>query len=170
MAQTFTIDSIEGNSYIGVPVFSRFGQMQNYNYIVMSPQKKIKQEESEDNSVIDVEHERFQIPPAEEDSQNKNGNHKGNEPGRADPTSRNDSKMRSQGNLTERRKSNTVAVKSRTGANHATVDHERAMFVTQIINDLTRKVDTINGVTKDQNKDEHFSSAQRLPQRSNRMA
>ena len=42
MAQTFTIDSIEGNSYIGVPVFSRFGQMQNYNYIVMSPQKNLK--------------------------------------------------------------------------------------------------------------------------------
>ena len=94
MAQTFTIDSIEGNSYIGVPVFSRFGQMQNYNYIVMSPQKKIKQEESEDDSVIDVEHERFQIPPVEEDSQKKNGNHKGNEPGRAETTSRNDEKTR----------------------------------------------------------------------------
>ena len=171
MAQTFTIDSIEGNSYIGVPVFSRFGQMQNYNYIVMSPQKKIKQEESEDDSVIDVEHERFQIPPVEEDSGKKNGNHKGNEQGRAEPSSRNDSKMKSQGNLTERRKSNTQAVKSRTGANHATVDHERAVFVSQIINDLTRKVDTINGVSKDQSKaDEHFSSAQRLPQKSNRMA
>ena len=41
---TFTIGSIDGNSYIGVPVFSRFGQMQNYNYIVMSPQKKLKKQ------------------------------------------------------------------------------------------------------------------------------
>lgn len=34
------IDKIEGNSGIGVPVFSRFGQMQNFNFIVMSPGKK----------------------------------------------------------------------------------------------------------------------------------
>ena len=63
MTQTFTIDSIEGNSYIGVPVFSRFGQMQNYNYIVMSPQKKVKIEETVENTEIDVEHARFMIQP-----------------------------------------------------------------------------------------------------------
>jgi len=41
-AQLFTIDKIEGNSNIGVPVFSRFGKMQNYNFLVMSPVKKDK--------------------------------------------------------------------------------------------------------------------------------
>jgi len=39
-AQLFTIDKIEGNSNIGVPVFSRFGKMQNYNFLCMSPVKK----------------------------------------------------------------------------------------------------------------------------------
>ena len=61
MAQTFTIDSIEGNSYIGVPVFSRFGQMQNYNYIVMSPQKKVKQQTAQEDPLIDKENERFKL-------------------------------------------------------------------------------------------------------------
>lgn len=65
MAQTFTIDSIAGNSYIGVPVFSRFGQMQNYNYIVMSPQKKMKQDVSVDNTMIDQENERYKLDIAE---------------------------------------------------------------------------------------------------------
>ena len=53
MTQTFTIDSIEGNSYIGVPVFSRFGQMQNYNYIVMSPQKKVKKKDKTEDAIVD---------------------------------------------------------------------------------------------------------------------
>ena len=39
-AQLFTIDKIEGNSNIGVPVFSRYGKMQNYNFLCMSPVKK----------------------------------------------------------------------------------------------------------------------------------
>jgi hypothetical protein len=34
------LDKLEGNSGIGVPVFSRSGQMQNYNFIVLSPGKK----------------------------------------------------------------------------------------------------------------------------------
>ena len=63
MEQTFTIDSIEGNSYIGVPVFSRFGQMQNYNYIVMSPQKKLKSKKKEEDPVIDLENEKFKLKP-----------------------------------------------------------------------------------------------------------
>ena len=63
MEQTFTIDSIEGNSYIGVPVFSRFGQMQNYNYIVMSPQKKLKTKKKEEDPVIDLENEKFKLKP-----------------------------------------------------------------------------------------------------------
>lgn len=35
----FTIDSIEGNSHIGVPVFSRSAKKSNYNYLVFSPSK-----------------------------------------------------------------------------------------------------------------------------------
>ena len=44
-----------------MPVFSRFGQMQNYNYIVMSPQKKVKQKDSAEDGIIDTENERFKI-------------------------------------------------------------------------------------------------------------
>jgi len=36
----FTIDAIEGNSHIGVPVFSSSGRKSNYNYRVFSPQKQ----------------------------------------------------------------------------------------------------------------------------------
>ena len=36
MAKVYTIESIEGNSCLGVPVFSNFGKMQNYQYIVFS--------------------------------------------------------------------------------------------------------------------------------------
>ncbi len=35
----FTIEAIEGNSHIGVPVFSRSAKMANYEYIVFSPPK-----------------------------------------------------------------------------------------------------------------------------------
>lgn len=40
MTGVFTIDSIEGNSHIGVPVFSRYGKKSNYHFIVFSPEKK----------------------------------------------------------------------------------------------------------------------------------
>lgn len=39
MASVFTIEAIEGNSHIGVPVFSRSAKMANYEYIVFSPPK-----------------------------------------------------------------------------------------------------------------------------------
>ena len=61
MAQTFTIDSIDGNSYIGVPVFSRFGQMQNYNYIVLSPQKKLKEADRGDEDLLDAENAKYRL-------------------------------------------------------------------------------------------------------------
>jgi hypothetical protein len=52
--ELFTIDKIEGNSNIGVPVFSRFGQKQNYNFLCMSPVKKTKEfVEEEGNTLID---------------------------------------------------------------------------------------------------------------------
>ena len=61
MAQTFTIDSIDGNSYIGVPVFSRFGQMQNYNYIVLSPQKKLKEADRGEEDLLDAENAKYRL-------------------------------------------------------------------------------------------------------------
>jgi hypothetical protein len=40
-ATLFIIDKIEGNSNIGVPVFSRKALAQNFNYLALSPQKNI---------------------------------------------------------------------------------------------------------------------------------
>ena len=37
---TFTIDSIEGNSNLGNPVFSKQAKMHNYHYLVLSPVKE----------------------------------------------------------------------------------------------------------------------------------
>ena len=39
MARLFTIDTIEGNSNLGNPVFSNYGKMQNYQYLCLSPVK-----------------------------------------------------------------------------------------------------------------------------------
>ena len=53
MSRIFTIDSIEGNSNLGNPVFSTFGKMTNFHYIVLSPQKLIQpnnQDEEEDET------------------------------------------------------------------------------------------------------------------------
>jgi len=61
-AQLFTIDKIEGNSNIGVPVFSRFGQMQNYNFLVLSPVKKPKEVvQNNEKSLIDQVNEKFKL-------------------------------------------------------------------------------------------------------------
>jgi hypothetical protein len=68
---TFTINSIEGNSYIGVPVFSRFGQMQNYNYIVLSPQKKMKEKVEDRQEILDEENLKFAIDGIQTDVANK---------------------------------------------------------------------------------------------------
>ena len=37
--------------------------MQNYNYIVMSPQKKLKEREEKDNNLIDPENMKFKLMP-----------------------------------------------------------------------------------------------------------
>lgn len=50
MARLVTIDQIEGNSNLGNPVFSNYGKMQNFSYLVMSPVK-------EDVPPPDTEHE-----------------------------------------------------------------------------------------------------------------
>ena len=40
MARIFAIENIEGNSNLGNPVFSNYGRMQNYQYLVLSPVKE----------------------------------------------------------------------------------------------------------------------------------
>jgi len=50
MAMIFTIDLIEGNSHIGVPVFSQSGKKENKNYMVFSrprAPKKIAESDTE---------------------------------------------------------------------------------------------------------------------------
>ena len=47
MAMIFTIDLIEGNSHIGVPVFSNSAKKENKNYMVFSQPKKPKKIEEE---------------------------------------------------------------------------------------------------------------------------
>ena len=43
-ANIFTIDSIEGNSFLGGPVFSRRGQTYNVMFKALSPRKQSKAE------------------------------------------------------------------------------------------------------------------------------
>ena len=57
----FTIDSIHGNSHIGVPVFSRFGHMQNYQYACMSPPRRANDLSAVDSGILDAENEQFKI-------------------------------------------------------------------------------------------------------------
>ena len=57
----FTIDSIQGNSHIGVPVFSRFGHMQNYQYACMSPPRRAGDLTNVDPGILDAENEQFKI-------------------------------------------------------------------------------------------------------------
>ena len=46
MAKVYTIDMIEGNSNLGVPMFSAFGKNQNYQYIAFSPPTKGKDDDT----------------------------------------------------------------------------------------------------------------------------
>lgn len=57
----FTIDAIEGNSNIGVPVYSRFGQMQNYNFIALSPVKQTLEREPDAPPLLERENQKFKI-------------------------------------------------------------------------------------------------------------
>lgn len=45
----FTIDLIEGNSHIGVPVFSNSAKKENKNYMVFSKPKAPKKIEEEED-------------------------------------------------------------------------------------------------------------------------
>ena len=57
----FTIDAIEGNSNIGVPVYSRFGQMQNYNFIALSPVKQAGEQEVPEEPLVAKENVKFKF-------------------------------------------------------------------------------------------------------------
>jgi hypothetical protein len=65
MARVFTIDKIEGNSYIGVPVFSNCGKMSNYEYIVFTPQKPhVSNKEPDEGNNNDEENYQFKVKGA----------------------------------------------------------------------------------------------------------
>lgn len=55
MAMIFTIDLIEGNSHIGVPVFSNSAKKENKNYMVFSQPRAPKKIEESDNEEGDTE-------------------------------------------------------------------------------------------------------------------
>jgi hypothetical protein len=55
MAMIFTIDLIEGNSHIGVPVFSNSAKKENKNYMVFSQPRAPKKIEESDNEEGDSE-------------------------------------------------------------------------------------------------------------------
>ena len=50
MARLVTIDKIEGNSNLGNPVFSNYGKMQNYQYLVLTPIKADARDDNEKSS------------------------------------------------------------------------------------------------------------------------
>ena len=64
MARIFTIDSIEGNSNLGNPVFSNFGKMQNYQYIALSPSKEDRADwrrAAEQEPALDKDNMQFKV-------------------------------------------------------------------------------------------------------------
>lgn len=76
-ATLFLIDKIEGNSNIGVPVFSRQAQRQNFEFLALAPSKKIRHNEQEQKEqLLNPELERFRIasPPKSAVSQPSKNN------------------------------------------------------------------------------------------------
>ena len=63
MARLFTIENIEGNSNLGNPVFSNYGKMANYQYLVLSPQKNDTSDKPilEENMPLTAESMQFKI-------------------------------------------------------------------------------------------------------------
>ena len=61
-ATLFLIDKIEGNSNIGVPVFSRLGIKQNYEYLVFAPHKIIKSpNDNKKKEALNQDFNRFRV-------------------------------------------------------------------------------------------------------------
>ena len=68
MARLFTIESMEGNSNLGNPVFSNYGKMQNYQYLVLSPVKEdARRPEEADGLAQDNMQFRVKKPLADQD-------------------------------------------------------------------------------------------------------
>ena len=66
------IDKIEGNSGIGVPVFSKFGKNSNYNYKAFSPGAPFQAPESDNDHktlTSDFDKFRYQRPTSDEERQ-----------------------------------------------------------------------------------------------------
>jgi hypothetical protein len=64
MARVYTIESIEGNSNLGVPVFSRQGLMSNINYIDFSPTREPRPPRRKGPHPVSVENLKFELKPA----------------------------------------------------------------------------------------------------------
>ena len=69
MTRILKIDSIEGNSNLGNPMFSNYGKMQNYQYLVLSPVKEgpdpvqeAKQQLTKDNMNFKIKNTLEQVP------------------------------------------------------------------------------------------------------------
>lgn len=60
-SKVYTIDAIEGNSNLGVPVFSNYGRMQNYQYICLSPTKKEIEPPDPDRDDLPLSNENMQF-------------------------------------------------------------------------------------------------------------
>ena len=76
MARIFTIDNIQGNSNLGNPVFSNYGKMANYQYLVLSPAKEDlpgKQTSEEANAALTNENMQFKIKTNRMDGTGNNG-------------------------------------------------------------------------------------------------
>ena len=62
MARLVTIESIEGNSHLGNPVFSKYAKMANYQYLVLTPMKEEDKAEDEGpNGPLKEENIQFRI-------------------------------------------------------------------------------------------------------------
>ena len=65
MDKTFTIKSIEGNSYIGVPVFSSAGKINNKQYLTMSTSKRDDKKKIVDLPLIDHDNMKYKLNPVD---------------------------------------------------------------------------------------------------------
>lgn len=59
----FLIDKIEGNSNIGVPVFSKLAQQQNFDFLALAPKKKekMKVQNGDSGALLSKDLVRFKI-------------------------------------------------------------------------------------------------------------
>ena len=98
--------------------------MQNYNYIALSPQKKIKERPEEEGPLIESEIDKFKL--------------------NAEPISSGMEKTRSKSvSVTEKQKVNLNRPNTQPNPG-SKIDPERRQFVQTVITDLNKKVEQIN--------------------------